>query len=149
MITIRDFRPDDFDGCTKLFIQVFRQAPWNDDWSLERAKLYLRDIVMLPNFYGVVAQNESEIIGMCWGHIKRWWVRDEFYVDEMCVASERQRQGIGQQILIYAKQKLGEQDVSELTLLTARDSAAESFYQKQGFVVLKNLVFMKCSDGKK
>jgi aminoglycoside 6'-N-acetyltransferase I len=85
---------------------------------------------------------------MCWGHIKRWWVRDEFYVDEMCVLSERQGQGIGQQIMQYAKQKLGELGVSELTLLTARDSAAESFYQKQGFVVLKKLVFMKYSDGK-
>lgn len=149
MITIRDFKSDDFDGCTNLFIQVFSQAPWNDVWSLERAKLYLRDIVMLPNFYGVVAQNESEIIGMCWGHIKRWWVRDEFFVDEMCVISERQGQGIGQQIMQYAKQKLGELGVSELTLLTARDSAAERFYQKQGFVVLNNLVFMKYSDGKK
>ena len=143
MMEIRDFKSDDFDGCANLFIQVFSQAPWNDHWSLESASVYLRDIVMTPGFYGIVAQNEFGIIGMCWGHIKRWGMGDEFYVDEMCVVSERQRQGVGQRIMLYAKQKLGEMGVRHLTLLTARNTLAESFYQKQGFVAVNRLVFMK------
>ena len=130
---IRDFKSDDFEGCVNLFIKVFSQTPWNDHWSLESASIYLRDIVMTPGFYGVVAQDEFGIIGMCWGHIKRWWMGDEFFVDEMCVVSERQRQSVGQRIMMYAKQKLEEMGVKRVDSTDCQGFSRREFLSEAWF----------------
>jgi GNAT superfamily N-acetyltransferase len=146
MIEIRNFRPDDLDSCVTLFVKVFSAPPWNDQWSTASARAYLEDIVGTPGFHGFVALNESHMMGMCFGHIKRWWKKDEFFIDEMCVVGSRQRQGIGHQLMAHTKQKLSEFGVTHVTLLTAKDTPAEAFYQKQGFANINNLVFMNYDD---
>ena len=148
MIEVRDFRSDDLDSCVTLFVQVFSTPPWNDHWSTESARDYLQDIVATPGFHGFVALDRAKMIGMCLGHKKRWWKEDEFFVDEMCVVGERQRQGLGRQLMAYAKQKLGDIGVNRITLLTAKGTPAGAFYQKQGFVGLNHLVFMIYDGGR-
>jgi len=45
-LKIRAYKPSDLARCVKLFVKVFSQPPWEDQWpSEERAGEYLSDIV--------------------------------------------------------------------------------------------------------
>lgn len=143
MFEIRDFTPTDLAHCTTLFTQTFAQPPWHDRWSIEQAQIYLHDIVHTPGFYGCVAQRENVLIGLCLGRIKQWHAGNEFFIEEMCIANEYQRQGVGKQLMQYTKQALKQQGVKYLTLLTLRGSHAEKFYQTLEFSQVNSLVFMK------
>jgi GNAT superfamily N-acetyltransferase len=143
MLEIRAFRHQDSSDCSELFVQVFGLPPWNDRWSPESAGAYLGDIVHTPGFYGVVAFDGDRLVGVCLGHRKRWWQGDEYHIDELFVAPEAQRQGIGRQIIDYTKQELRTKGVGRLTLLTVRNTSADQFYSRLGFIPSEHLIFMK------
>jgi aminoglycoside 6'-N-acetyltransferase I len=151
MVKTRSFKPTDLDRCVKLFVKVFSQEPWQDQWpSLERAKEYLSDIVGTPGFEGFIAYEGSKILGLCLGHKVRWWAGDEFYIDEFCIDSSVQRSGIGTQLLEHARECLQKAKIQFVVLLTERNTLAESFYVKQGFDTSDKAIFMYCRlDGTK
>lgn len=126
-----------------VFVQVFGQPPWEDEWpSNERAKGYLSDIVNTPGFKGFVAYEGRKIHGVCLGHKVRWWAGDEYYLDELFVDTDVQRTGIGGALIDYAKQQLERDGVGVVVLLTQRETPAERFYAKQGFVSNIRTLFM-------
>jgi len=60
----------------------------------------------------------------------------------MCVATERQRHGVGTALLNALEEKLNNQGVEKLYLHTARDTSAQTFYQKNGFYVGSKMIMM-------
>jgi ribosomal protein S18 acetylase RimI-like enzyme len=140
---LRKYRPTDLDRCVQLFIRVFAQPPWEDEWpSEERAKAYLGDIVAAPGFRGFVAYEGRQILGMCFGHIVHWWAGDEYYLDEFCVDLDVQRSGIGTALVGYAEEQMVQEGVHLVVLLTERGTLAEDFYAKNGFATNIKLAFM-------
>jgi ribosomal protein S18 acetylase RimI-like enzyme len=140
---VRAFRDGDLDRCVELFVKVFSQEPWEDQWpSAERAQAYLSDIMGTPGFRGYVACEGRQILGMCFGHKVRWWSGDEYYLDELCVDSAVQRNGIGTQLVEYAKERLLKEGVQFIVLLTEKDTVASQFYAKQGFEASDKAAFM-------
>lgn len=140
---LRPYRPEDLDPCADLFLRVFGEEPWNDRWpSVERARSYLADFVATPGFMGFVALESTQFVALCVGHRRRWWQGDEYYVDELCVAPERQGQGIGTRFLSYIEERLLEQGIRHVVLLTRTDVPAAAFYEKQGFRTSSGTIFM-------
>jgi len=140
---IRAYKPTDLGRCVKLFVKVFSQPPWEDQWpSEERAGEYLSDIVGTPGFEGYVAYEGRRILGLCFGHRVRWWAGDEFYLDELCVDSDVQRQGIGTELMNHLWRRLARQGIQVVVLLTQRNTLAEAFYARQGFLISPRTVFM-------
>lgn len=131
--------------CTRLFIDVFNQEPWNDKWSEEVAKQYLLDYTNTPGFMGIIAVKEGVVIGFIFGAHKVWWSGNEFFINEMCVKTENQKNGIGSMLLNYLLKKLDSENVSHLSLLTNRGIPAESFYKKNRFTEIKRLMFLSQS----
>lgn len=62
-MTIRTYTCEDFQRCVELFINVFNQEPWNDNWSNEYAEQYLKDFINTPGFKGIVFEDGSIIKG--------------------------------------------------------------------------------------
>jgi GNAT superfamily N-acetyltransferase len=75
--------------------------------------------------------SDGDLLGFALGNLERSGHEDHFLLREMCVRTTRQRQGHGTALL----QALGDQmpDVRHWYLLTARNSDASAFYQKNGF----------------
>jgi ribosomal protein S18 acetylase RimI-like enzyme len=143
VVKTRPFKLTDLDRCVKLFVQVFSEEPWQDQWpSLDRAREYLSDIVATPGFEGFIAYEGRKLLGLCLGHKVRWWAGDEFYIDEFCVDSNVQRSGVGTQLLDYARERLRKKRIQFVVLLTERDTLAERFYVKQGFDTSDKAIFM-------
>ena len=64
MITIRLFRPSDLLPCTQVFIQVFKEPPWHDQWpSISKAQAYVRELTQMPRFRGYVVWEVDEQTG--------------------------------------------------------------------------------------
>lgn len=143
MTAIRPFSPSDLSDCAALFVEVFSQPPWNDRWpSQERAREYLASVVGMPGFRGYVAHHGNRVLGACLGHLKPWWSGPEFFIDEMYVAPNAQRRGIGGELLAAAEQDLRARGVRRLVLLTARGFGAEAFYRRNGFAVNPRIVLL-------
>ncbi|WP_237086933.1 GNAT family N-acetyltransferase [Paenibacillus ihbetae] len=142
MMNYRQYDRNDILPCTKTFMQVFNEEPWNDGWTMERARKYLQDFTDTPEFVGVIAEDVSGAAGFIFGVRKRWWSADEFFIHEMCVRGTSQQSGIGTGMLQFLERELTASGVSNMTLLTNRNIPAESFYKRNGFNEIDRLVFM-------
>lgn len=141
-MNIREFKPSDLELCVELFMDVFNKEPWNDQWTYDRAKLYLMNYVDTPGFIGVVSAHEAAISGFIFGVSKYWWKGNEFFIHEMCVRTEHHRSGTGTNMLQFLEQLLIQEGIQDMALLTNRDIPAEKFYMKNGFKEIKRLVFL-------
>ncbi len=62
----------------ELFVSVFSNEPWNDDWSDEnQLHLYVHDLVGQGNSLTFGLFEVTELIGFPMGHIKHWYTRTE------------------------------------------------------------------------
>jgi len=67
-IRILEFTTNMIDECTDLFLKVFTQEPWNDEWaSRQDAKKYLESHYAFNNFLGYVAILDNRVAGVSWG----------------------------------------------------------------------------------
>ncbi|MED1607845.1 GNAT family N-acetyltransferase [Cytobacillus kochii] len=90
---------NDLTKCSETFIEVFNDEPWNDEWTFTKAKKYLLSFYQTPGFLGVLAVENDEIIGFILGVKRVWWSGDEFFINEMCVKTQSQNNGIGKALL--------------------------------------------------
>lgn len=135
------------DPAAVLFVQVFASEPWNEVWPPSAARRRLEDLVRSPGFLGVAAFRENELAGFALGRLEAYQGEEHFYLQEMCVSTRWQRQGVGTKVLAQLEARLKERDCRQIYLLTARDSAPEAFYLHLGFsparraeVMIKRLV---------
>ena len=61
--------------CTEVFITAFNSTPWNEEWNSSSAFNRLDDCHTMPNFYGLVATEDSKVLGFAMGFIERWYIR--------------------------------------------------------------------------
>jgi ribosomal protein S18 acetylase RimI-like enzyme len=133
---------DNLAECAALFVKVFNNPPWNENWEVESVALRLDDCYRTPGFIGVAVRAESEIVGFAVGYIERWDKGQHFYLKEMCVATEQQNGGVGTALLLALEERLKAKGAEKLYLLTARDTSAQAFYEKRGFYVSPRMVMM-------
>ena len=138
---IREFTADTLDDCASLFVSVFNQAPWNDSWTLESARKRLSEVFSTPNSMGFVFY-EYKISGFILGHCEQGPDGKEFHLAEMCVRSDRQRQGIGSGLLAHLEEELNQMAINSIYLITARDGQAEAFYARNGYRVNSRMIVM-------
>lgn len=128
--------------CVALFVSVFNNASWNENWDIETVAERLEDCYRTPGFYGLIVRIENEVVGFAMGNTERWDKTKHFYLKEMCVASDHQRRGVGTELMNALERELKNQGVGRIYLHTARDSPAQGFYDKQGFYVSAKMIMM-------
>lgn len=129
-------------ACAALFVEVFGAPPWNESWDASTATRRFNDCWRTPGFFGLLAQSEEQIVGFALGCVEQWNTNRHFHLREMCVAPQRQRRGVGRQLMQALEDHLREAGVGKITLHTARDSDAQTFYDRCGFHTSARLVMM-------
>ena len=72
-----------------LFVSVFTNAPWNDDWSDEtQLDLYINDLIGQSNSLTYGLYENDELIGISLGFIKHWFRGTEYNIDELCIRTD-------------------------------------------------------------
>ena len=124
-----------------LFISVFTVEPWNDDWSnQEQLNLYLSDLIGQNNSLTYGLFEEDKLIGVSMGHIKHWYSGTEYCIDELCIQTDKQGNGLGAFFLKEIEKAIKEIGLVQIFLQTENNVPAYSFYQKKGFCELKEHV---------
>jgi GNAT superfamily N-acetyltransferase len=141
-IRIRETVPADWTDCASFFMEVFNAPPWNEAWTADSALQRLADCARTPHFLGLIAEDGAEIVGMAFGYSQRYQEEMHYFLLEFCVASGRQREGIGGALLAELHRRLQASGVNRIYTLTARDTPAQAFYDNEGFYLSPKMVVM-------
>ena len=133
MLRFHRFTIADLEQAARLYAACFNAPPWDDDWSAEAAERRLETLLQFPGAIGLIATRASKMLGLAIGHCEPWADGLHYYLNEMCVESEAQRNGVGEALLDEVCKTLRAEGVSSVYLLTEISTGAESFFRKQGF----------------
>lgn len=128
---------DQIEEIKELFVSVFTDDPWNDDWSeQEQLHLYLIDLIGQSNSltYGLFEGNK--LIGLSMGRIKHWYTGTEYCIDELCIQTDKQGKGVGSYFLKKIENGIKEIGLTHIFLQTDNNVPAYDFYKKNGFYEL-------------
>jgi GNAT superfamily N-acetyltransferase len=144
MVTIRPYQSGDLEPCAALYVTVFAEPPWNEEWTVEDAKAHLVQTITTPSFEGLVAVEGERIVGVLTGNRKCTAAGDALMLDDMYVESGMRGQGLGRRMLDELKARLAGQVIA-FCLFTQRTSRAADFYRDYGFIEDDTLRFMLLS----
>lgn len=148
---IRDLIAADLAPCARLYVSVFAADPWNETWSHADASRRLAEIRATPGALGLVATPteapDADSIAFVIGFAEQWRAGERhFYIKEMCVHPDHQRQGLGSALLQQLVARLKPLGVNVFYLLTARGGPAEAFYAHNGFRTSARMCMMSRRD---
>lgn len=125
----------------ELFINVFTREPWNDEWSnQEQLDLYLFDLVGQNNSLTYGLFEDEQLVGVAMGHIKHWYSGTEYCIDELCIQTDKQGNGVGTFFLKEIEKGIKKIGLNQIFLQTESNVPAYGFYLKNGFYELKEHV---------
>ncbi len=117
-----------------VFVGVFSNEPWNDDWSDEAQLMrYLEDIAGNKNSLSLGSFDEGNLCGIALGSVIHWYTGTEYYIREFCVSRDYQGKGIGSLFLRKIEEGLKDDGIRSIILSTDVDTPAYGFYLKNGF----------------
>lgn len=124
-----------------LFVEIFTNEPWNDDWSdSKQLSEYIMDLVGNRNSLTLGLFENNKLIGLSMGSIMHWHIGNEYYIYEFCIKAENQGKGMGTIFLKEIEDYVKTKNVTHIFLQTERTVPAYDFYLKNGFVELKDHV---------
>ena len=139
--TFKQLNISDKETVKKLFLSVFTISPWYDDWSDEKQlNAYLTDLMGQSNSLTYGLFENGNLIAVSMGRIKHWYTGTEYCIDEFCVKTDMQGQGIGTLFLSEIETAIKEIGLVQIYLQTDIDVKAFDFYIKNGFVHLQDTV---------
>ncbi|MBD2614598.1 MAG: GNAT family N-acetyltransferase [Nostoc sp. ZfuVER08] len=138
---IQSFSIEYLEPCAYLYVEVFNSKPWNEQWSFNTARTRLFEITNTPGFVGFIFK-QDELLGFLAGYCKQGQKSKSFYLEEICVRPDNQRQKIGTKLLDKLMQTLTSIEVKSVYLLTNKDGQAEAFYTKHGYQRKQEMIFM-------
>jgi aminoglycoside 6'-N-acetyltransferase I len=117
-----------------IFVGVFTNEPWNDDWSDEdQLRAYLLDIIDNKNSLSIGLVRNDEVIGISLGSIIHWYTGTEYYIREFCVKRACQRRGNGTVFMGLMEKCLIQNRINSIILSMDLDTPACRFYAKNNF----------------
>lgn len=141
MTAIKELNIEYMEEIKSLFREIFTNEPWNDDWS-DPVQLheYIMDLIGNRNSLTLGLFENDKLIGLSMGSIMHWYIGTEYYIFEFCIKAEKQGRGMGTAFLKEVEKYAKNKQVTHIFLQTERTVPAYSFYQKNGFVELKDHV---------
>lgn len=141
MVECRKIGTEEMPAIRELFAGVFTGEPWNDDWSDgKQLDLYLEDLVGQQNSLTYGLYEDGWMVGLSMGRMKHWYTGTEYYIDELCIRTDRQGTGLGTLFLQEIEHAIREAGMVQIFLQTSADVPAYQFYRKNGFQELKGHV---------
>lgn len=128
--TFRVAAREDMPCLAKAMMAAYSEAPWNENWTEERALNRVEAILSGWQAMGMAAVRNGQIIGGALGFVDPYAEEDFFFVSELFVRPEWKRKGIGKAMLQSLEAELKQRGVRVMQLISIEDNRA--FYEKAG-----------------
>jgi Acetyltransferase (GNAT) family. len=132
MLFLRACDKTDIPNAAQMLCRVYADAPYNENWPLERAENRITSYISGPNCRGYALIVETQIVGYLFGRIIIAAKCSNFYVDEIFVHPHYQRKGCGSMALDALHDELKKDCINKIELHALREDA--TFYEKNGYV---------------
>ena len=133
---------DDLVECSHLFVNTFKNEPWNEDWDIDDAFNRLSNFLSSPYSMGLKVVRQDKIQGFLVGEIEQWRWYQSFYLKEMCVLKNLQRSGFGRELMRVLQIELRKKGISRIYFITQRKTVPEKFYNSLDFRTNESLIIM-------
>ncbi len=131
----RTITPTDYPELSQVMKAAYAEAPWNENWSDERAIRRIQAIMGNFQAMGVCAVETvvgggEKILGGVLGYVDPYADVDFFFASEIFVLPEYKHKGIGTELLKHLEEELKKQNIHILQLISIADN--HKFYEKIG-----------------
>ena len=133
VVSIRKISEDDVLQLSDLFVSVFNEPPWSQDWKKEWAYERLSIIFKSYRFYGFLAEVGNYPVAAILSRVGSFKGELELEIMENFVIKEERGKGIGIALLNELKSYAKVDGIKCFVLQTGRDTYAKDFYLKYGF----------------
>lgn len=117
-------------GLARAMMAAYAQAPWKENWTEERATLRIRAILSNYCSAGMTAVENGQVIGGVLGYVDPYAEEDFFFISELFVMPEYQKNGYGKGLLLALEKELGAAGVHVTQLISIDDNLG--FYHASG-----------------
>ncbi len=129
----------------ELYVKSFRMEPWNEEWTLDMAGMRINDYLQNPMAIGYEAHQDGTIVGFLMGYMTSYLGVKEFHIQDFVISVDFSRMGLGSKMLSLVQQDVKRRGIEAINLLTLRDPRTVGFYNKNGYEINSNLMFMNKS----
>lgn len=126
----------------EIYAGAFAGEPWNDPWSAADATVHIKELLESGQSYGLEYVADGKIAGFVLGTSMLFHYGRTFEINDLAVAPEFQRRGIGATLLKRCLSDLKEQGIVGVHLITAGKEILPAFYRKYGFREEKEVILM-------
>jgi aminoglycoside 6'-N-acetyltransferase I len=130
MAEMRQAMRGDLEECARLFVEVFAEPPYEEQWQPEEAVSYLDRFLSFDPENCWVAVADDAVRGMLLGYHYPWRSRSEYYIREILVHPSWRGKGIGSGLIAQAVSRLGGD--AAISLVANEKTRAHEFYEKLG-----------------
>ena len=117
-------------GLAHAMMAAYAKAPWNENWTEERAMRRIRAILSNYQSCGMAAVEDGRVIGGVLGYVYPYAEEDFFFVSELFVMPDYQKKGYGKGLLLALEKELTAAGVHVTQLISIDDNLG--FYHASG-----------------
>ncbi|OGJ20258.1 hypothetical protein A3K73_08300 [Candidatus Pacearchaeota archaeon RBG_13_36_9] len=137
---IRKANKKDLKEIAKLMKKELAKPPFNERDSSSYILKSLNFYIKIGKIYAVKEKNE--IIGVIIFKREQYWEGPVIIIEDLAVNKKFQKLNIGKTLMDYVESLAKKEKVNAICFKTNKKSRAVKFYQKSGYCLDKNSVFM-------
>ncbi len=139
-MTFREMDRERLEEYVRVFLTAFGGAPWNEPWTAETASRRLDGYLNTGSAYGLELREDDEIVAFILGQYEPYYDGLRFCAQEFCCA--RRGGGYGTKLLGTLEERLREQGIVRVCLMTIHGEATEGYYGRRGYTTDEDTIWM-------
>lgn len=133
MPVIGPVRTEALGSYARIYAEAFSGEPWKDHWDVNDALIHVGELMKSEQAYGLEYVLKGEVAGFILGTSMMFSFGRIFEINDLAVAPEHQRQGIGRRLLERCLRDIKDQGMAGVHLITSSQGVLPEFYGGYGF----------------